>query len=61
MSEIVENDYNLNIPRYVDTTEEEPEIDFDEVWQEWKDVCQEESVCRENFNVMMRELGLKEF
>lgn len=61
LSEIVENDYNLNIPRYVDITEEEPEIDFDEVWQEWKDVCQEESVCRENFNVMMRELGLKEF
>ncbi|MCI2083201.1 MAG: N-6 DNA methylase [Bacteroidales bacterium] len=27
-SEIVENDYNLNIPRYVDTYEEEPEIDI---------------------------------
>ena len=26
--DIVKNDYNLNIPRYVDTTEEEPEIDL---------------------------------
>jgi type I restriction enzyme M protein len=27
-SEIAENDYNLNIPRYVDTFEEEDEIDL---------------------------------
>ena len=26
--DIVANDYNLNIPRYVDTTEEEEEIDL---------------------------------
>jgi len=31
MSEIIENDYNLNIPRYVDTAEPEPEIDIAEV------------------------------
>ena len=29
--EIKENDYNLNIPRYVDTSEPEPEIDLDAV------------------------------
>ena len=29
--EIVENDYNLNIPRYVDTFEEEELVDIDEV------------------------------
>ncbi len=28
MEEIKENDYNLNIPRYVDTFEEEEEIDI---------------------------------
>jgi len=27
-NEIVENDYNLNIPRYVDTYEEEEDIDI---------------------------------
>lgn len=29
--EIEQNDYNLNIPRYVDTTEEEEEIDLDAI------------------------------
>ena len=29
LSEIAENDYNLNIPRYVDTLEEEEKIDLD--------------------------------
>lgn len=32
--EIKENDYNLNIPRYVDTFEEEPEIDLAQVTAE---------------------------
>jgi type I restriction enzyme M protein len=32
--EIKENDFNLNIPRYVDTFEEEAEIDIDAVQQE---------------------------
>ena len=31
IEEIRENDYNLNIPRYVDTFEQEEEIDLDEV------------------------------
>ena len=31
--DIVANDYNLNIPRYVDTTEEEPEIDLKSLTQ----------------------------
>ena len=29
LSEIAENDYNLNIPRYVDTFEPEPEVDLE--------------------------------
>ncbi|MDD5681474.1 MAG: N-6 DNA methylase, partial [Candidatus Omnitrophica bacterium] len=32
--EIKDNDFNLNIPRYVDTFEEEAEIDIDAVQQE---------------------------
>ena len=31
LSEVAENDYNLNIPRYVDTFEEEKEIDLEAV------------------------------
>ena len=34
--EIKENDYNLNIPRYVDTFEEEESVDIDEVSKELK-------------------------
>jgi len=34
LEEIAENDYNLNIPRYVDTFEEEALIDLDEVSRE---------------------------
>ncbi|MCC5789677.1 MAG: type I restriction-modification system subunit M [Opitutales bacterium] len=33
-AEIAENDYNLNIPRYVDTFEPEPEVDLAQVSQE---------------------------
>ncbi|MDC0932662.1 type I restriction-modification system subunit M [Arcobacteraceae bacterium] len=36
LEEIKENDYNLNIPRYVDTFEEEEIIDIDEVSSELK-------------------------
>ena len=35
--EIVENDFNLNIPRYVDTYEPEPEVDIAAVRQEIAD------------------------
>jgi len=31
---VAENDYNLNIPRYVDTFEEEEPVDLDSVCQE---------------------------
>jgi len=34
LDEIKENDFNLNIPRYVDTFEEEEPIDIDEVKKE---------------------------
>jgi len=34
LSEIAENDYNLNIPRYVDTFEEEEKIDLNAVAEE---------------------------
>ena len=39
--EIQENDFNLNIPRYVDTFEEEPEVDIMAVQKEI-DVLEEE-------------------
>ena len=36
--EIKDNDYNLNLPRYVDTFEEEPLVDIDEVKKNIADI-----------------------
>ena len=41
LEEIKENEYNLNIPRYVDTTEEEEEIDLELVSKEIKEIDKE--------------------
>jgi type I restriction-modification system DNA methylase subunit len=41
LDEIKENDYNLNIPRYVDTFEEEEEIDIKEVQKQLKEIDKE--------------------
>ncbi len=38
LSEVKENDYNLNIPRYVDTFEEEEQIDLQKVAKELQDI-----------------------
>ena len=39
--ELLENEFNLNIPRYVDTFEEEEEIDLNKVSQEIQSIEQE--------------------
>ncbi|MEN0530152.1 DUF1672 family protein, partial [Staphylococcus aureus] len=41
LQEIADNDYNLNIPRYVDTFEEEAPIDLDQVQQDLKNIDKE--------------------
>ena len=46
VEEIAENDFNLNIPRYVDTFEEEEEIDIDAVGREIDQLEKELSVVR---------------
>lgn len=38
LEEIAENDYNLNIPRYVDTFEEEEPVDLDSVSEDLKQI-----------------------
>ncbi|MGQ4819413.1 type I restriction-modification system subunit M, partial [Enterococcus faecium] len=42
--EIKENNYNLNIPRYVDTFEEEEPIDMVDVGNDIKKIRQEQQV-----------------
>ena len=60
LEEIKENDYNLNIPRYVDTFEEEEEIDIDEVHANLKKLDEEIKETTVEINKYLRELGLKE-
>lgn len=57
LAEIAENDYNLNIPRYVDTFEEEAEIDLMEVRAERKRLKNELAALEERMDGYLRELG----
>ena len=56
--EIKENDYNLNIPRYVDTFEEEEEIDIKAVQKEIEGLEAELVTVRKKMNEYLKELGL---
>ncbi|WP_432822183.1 type I restriction-modification system subunit M [Trichloromonas sp.] len=54
--EIKENDFNLNIPRYVDTFEEEEEIDIDAVQLEIEQLEKELVEVREKMVAMLKEV-----
>jgi len=57
LKEIKENDYNLNIPRYVDTFEEEPEIDLAAVLAERKTLKSELAQIESEMDGYLKELG----
>lgn len=56
--EIADNDFNLNIPRYVDTFEEEVEIDLDAVKKEIARLEGELATVRTKMDGYLKELGL---
>lgn len=56
---IEENDYNLNISRYVDTTEEEEEVDIELVLQEIRELKTNIADTEEKLNVYLQELGFE--
>ena len=58
LDEIKENDYNLNIPRYVDTFEEEETIDLDKVSSELKALEIEMKTTDETITSFCRELNI---
>ena len=58
LAEIKENDYNLNIPRYVDTFEEEEPVDLQAVQAEIKEIDAELAKVEEELNEYLKELGL---
>ncbi len=59
LNEIKENDYNLNIPRYVDTFEEEEEIDLDELVAEIRKIDIEMVEIDKKIAVYTKELGIE--
>ena len=58
MEEIAENNFNLNISRYVDTSEEEKEIDIQAVMREIKDLEAKRTELDKEIEVYLKELGL---
>lgn len=58
LEEIAENDYNLNIPRYVDTFEQEEEIDIHEVMREIKSLEAKRAELDKEIESYYKELGL---
>ncbi|MRY42670.1 type I restriction-modification system subunit M [Clostridium beijerinckii] len=58
LDEIKENDYNLNIPRYVDTFEEEEMVDMEEVAENIASIKAELQEVEEEMAKCLKELGL---
>ena len=59
LEEIEDNDYNLNIPRYVDTFEEEEPIDLDEVVSELRKINEEMKEVDAEIKKYCDELGIQ--
>jgi len=57
-SEIAENEYNLNIPRYVDTFEEEELIDLEKVNKNIREIKQELEMVETQIQKYLKELGI---
>lgn len=58
LEEIAENDYNLNIPRYVDTFEEEEPIDLEQVQKDLKSIEEEIKTVEQEIDGYLKELGV---
>lgn len=60
IDEIKENDYNLNIPRYVDTFEPEPPVDLGKLTKEMEETQKEIKQTQSELLGMMKELTSKD-
>ena len=58
LQEVADNDYNLNIPRYVDTFEEEAPIDIKAVMAEIKELEAKRAELDKEIEVYLKELGI---
>jgi len=58
MEEIKENDYNLNIARYIDTSEEEELVDLAQTLENIRDIEAKENEIDDKLAGYLKELGL---
>lgn len=58
LEEIEENDFNLNIPRYVDTFEEEEDVDLEQVSQEIQSLEKDLSETNQTIHSFCKELNI---
>ncbi len=58
LEEIEANGFNLNIPRYVDTFEPEPEVDLQAVQIEIRDLEDQLAKTHEKMNAYLKQLGI---
>ena len=56
MEDIEENEFNLNIPRYVDTFEPEEQIDLQEAIRDFQKAMQIESEAMQSLNELLKTL-----
>ena len=59
LDELKENEYNLNVPRYVDISEPEEEIDIQEAYDELKQSYKEQEKLKKQVESDLKELGIK--
>ena len=59
LTEIAENEYNLNIPRYVDTFEEEDEVDLASITSELRTLAELEKTTNTIIEGFCKELGIE--
>lgn len=59
LSEVIENDYNLNIPRYVDTFEEEELVDLTEIAKELHEIDKGMPAIDESIRAFCAELSVE--
>ena len=58
MSEIADNDFNLNISRYVDTSEDVPDVDLDAVREQISGIDKDMRKASAELEKAFRELGI---
>lgn len=57
--ELKENEFNLNVPRYVDISEPEEDIDIQEAYDKLKEVHNEQEKLKKQVEVDLKELNIK--